>query len=155
MSTTTTKPRNPGRPGASSARDGTARARKTDHGRGQSPLFLALDWLRRKLSRATNWIRARIMSRMIRLLPRAVGWLRARIGPVARAIRSQLVATAGTDHGFGFWWLVAVVAISLVIGLIVAVLLSPVIGLVAALAAGIWMLVRRSRSAQSRPATAE
>ena len=40
---------------------------------------------------------------------------------------------------------------ALTFGLLVAVLLSPVIGIIAALVVGIWMLVKRSRSAH-RPA---
>jgi NhaP-type Na+/H+ or K+/H+ antiporter len=44
----------------------------------------------------------------------------------------------------------ATVAIALAIGLLVAALLSPVIGILAALVVGIWMLIRRNRSSQSR-----
>jgi hypothetical protein len=60
------------------------------------------------------------------------------------------MATIGEDRGFGFWWLMVTVAIALAIGLLVAVLLSPVIGILAALVVGIWILIRRNRSSQSR-----
>jgi UPF0716 family protein affecting phage T7 exclusion len=53
------------------------------------------------------------------------------------------------DRGFGFWWLVATIAIAVTIGLLVALVLSPVVGILAALIVGIWMLVRRARSARS------
>ena len=65
-------------------------------------------------------------------------------------IKSLVLAKAGADRGFAFWWLVVTVALSLTVGLLVAVLLSPVIGLLAALLVGIWMLLRGGRSAQSR-----
>jgi hypothetical protein len=94
-------------------------------------LFMPLRWLRGKLSSAAGWVRAKISS-------------------PARLIKSLFMATIGKDRGFGFWWLVVTVAIALTIGLLVAVLVSPVIGILAALIVGIWMLVRRSRSSQSR-----
>lgn len=150
MNATDTKRRNPGGPGRSSARGGTARARKADRGRGPSRLSLALSWLRRKLSRAASWLRTQIKARVARSLSRAAGWLRARIRPVMRMVKSRAAAAIGTDHGFGFWWLVSMAAIAFTIGLIVTVLLSPVIGIVAALVAAIWMLVRRNRSARSQ-----
>ena len=89
-----------------------------------------------------RWLRGKLSG--------AVGWVRAQIKSAARLIKSLFVATIGKDRGFGFWWLVVTVAISLTIGLLVAVLLSPVIGILAALIVGIWMLVSRSRSPQSR-----
>jgi uncharacterized membrane protein len=60
------------------------------------------------------------------------------------------MATIGKDRGFAFWWLVVTAAIALAIGLLVAALVSPVIGILAALGVGIWMLIRRNRSSQSR-----
>jgi hypothetical protein len=84
------------------------------------------------------------------LLSRAVGWLRDKIRSPVRLIKSLFMATIGKDRRFGFWWLVVTAAIALTIGLLVAVLLSPVIGILAALIVGIWMLVRRNRSSQSR-----
>jgi hypothetical protein len=106
------------------------RARK-DRGRKSSWLFTPLRWLRGKLSSA-------------------VGWVRAQIRSPARLIKSLVTATIGKDRGFGFWWLVVTAAIALTVGLLMAVLLSPVIGILAALIVGIWMLVSRSRSPQSR-----
>ena len=90
-------------------------------------------WLRRKISGAVTWLTAQIKSPF-------------------RLAKSIFMATVGRDRGFGFWWLIATVAIALAVGLLIAVLLSPVIGLFAALIVGIWMLVRHSRSANS-PAT--
>jgi hypothetical protein len=87
-----------------------------------------------------RWLRGKLSS--------AVGWVRAQIKSPARLIKSLFMATIGKDRGFGFWWLVVTVAISIAIGLLVAVLVSPVIGVLAALIVGIWMLVRRSRSSQ-------
>ena len=90
------------------------------------------------------------------LLTRAIAWLRRRIGHPVRLARSLFMATIGKDRGFGFWWLVVMAAIAVAIGVLVAVLLSPVLGIIAALIVAIGMLVRRSRSAQSRkPALAQ
>jgi hypothetical protein len=90
------------------------------------------------------------------LLTRAIAWLRRRIGRPVRLAKSLFMATIGKDRGFGFWWLVMMAAIAFAIGLLVTILLSPVIGIIAALIVGIWMLVRRSRSSQSRkPALAQ
>ena len=113
---------------------------------------MSLRWLRDKLSRAIGWVRAQIKSpaRLVEtLLPGAAGWLRAQIKSPVHLIKSLFMATIGKDRGFGFWWLVAMVAIALAIGLLVTVLLSPVLGILAALIVGIWMLVSRSRSSQS------
>jgi phage-related minor tail protein len=84
------------------------------------------------------------------LLSRAVDWLRDQIKSPVRLLKSVFMATIGKDRGFGFWWLVVTVLISVIIGLLVAALVSPVIGILAALIVGIWMLVRRNRSPQSR-----
>ena len=59
------------------------------------------------------------------------------------------MATLGRDRGFGFWWLVATIALAVAIGLILGIVLSPVLGLLAAIGVGIWMLVRRSGSSDS------
>jgi hypothetical protein len=116
--------RSPAGPSTPPVRDDEGRARKQDRGRERSRLFMPLRWLRGKLSSAVGWVRAEI--------------------------KSLFMATVGKDRGFGFWWLVVTVAVALTIGLLVAVLVSPVIGILAALIVGIWMLVRRSRSSQSR-----
>jgi hypothetical protein len=151
MNTATTKTGTPSDPSTPSVRDDDSRA-QNDHGRKRSRLFMPLPWLRGKLSSAVGWVRTQISSsaRLIRsLLPRAVGWTRAQIKSPARLIKSLFMTTIGKDRGFGFWWLVVTVAISLSIGLLVAALLSPVIGILVALIVGIWMLVSRSRSTQS------
>jgi hypothetical protein len=83
---------------------------------------------------------------------RSVTGLAGRIRPSLRLAKSLFMATIGKDRGFGFWWLMAMAAIALIVGLLVAVLLSPVIGLLAALVVAIWVLIKRSRSAQSRKA---
>jgi hypothetical protein len=75
--------------------------------------------------------------------------LRALINSPVRLAKTIFMATIGRDRGFGFWWLVATIAIALVIGLVVAVVLSPVIGILAAIVVGIWMLVKRSGSSGS------
>jgi hypothetical protein len=75
--------------------------------------------------------------------------LRVLINSPVRLAKTIFMATIGRDRGFGFWWLVATIAMALVIGLLLAVLLSPVIGILAAIGVGIWMLVRRSRSSDS------
>lgn len=97
--------------------------------------------------------------------------LRARIRDVARSIRDSLARelrrlsdTIGSpgplikalldmipkDREFGFYWLVAAIAISVALGLLVALVLSPVVAALAALIAAIWMLSRRR--ARSAPA---
>jgi apolipoprotein N-acyltransferase len=48
-----------------------------------------------------------------------------------------------TEHGFGFWWLVATVGVAAALGMVVALLLTPVAGLIAALIVATWALVRR------------
>jgi hypothetical protein len=112
-----------------------------------------LRWLGARLSRAAGQVRARARDSarsVIRfVLPRAAGWLRGKIGSPVRLIKSVLAAS-GNDRGFTFWWLVVTAAIALAVGLLVATLLSPVIGILAALAVGIWMLIRRGRSPQAR-----
>ena len=114
------------------------------------------DVTRIKLSKAAARVLGRAMDVLrsaISLLPRAVHWLGGQIRPPVRLIKSLFMATIAKDRGFGFWWLVAMAAIALAIGLLVTVLLSPVLGIIAALVVGIWMLARRSRSSQSRKAT--
>lgn len=139
----------------SSVKDGEDLARKKDRTRRRPRLWKPLRRLRDGLSRAAGWVRdrARASARAIKyLLTRAVGWVRDKIRSAARRIKSLFLATIGEDRGFGSWWLVVTAAVALAIGLLVAVLLSPIIGILAALVVGIWMLVRRSRSSQSRQA---
>ena len=119
-----------------------------------------VDAARIRLSKAVERMLARagnLLQSVIRALPpRVVRWLTEKLGGPARVIKSLVRTIIGEDRGFGFWWLVATAAIGLAIGLLVAALLSPVIGIIAALVVAIGMLVRRSRSAQSRkPALAQ
>lgn len=112
-------------------------------------------WFGDGISRAVGRVRDRVRAsaRSVRsLVSRAADWLSGQAGSRARLIKTLFRAAIGEDRGFGFWWLVITVAIALAIGLLVAVLLSPVIGILAALIAGIWMLVRGGRSSESRQA---
>ena len=128
--------------------------RNNDDGHERPGSFAPLRWLRAKLSKAAGQVRALVRNSarsVIRFLaPRAVGWLRGKIGSPIRLVKSVFMATIGKDRGFTFWWLMVTAAIALTIGLLVAALVSPVIGILAALAVGIWMLIRRNRSSQSR-----
>jgi hypothetical protein len=147
------KTRSETRPGTCSATGRKDRTQKNGDGRKRPGSCAPLRRLRARLSRAAGQLRARARDSarsVIRfVLPRAVGWLRGKIGSPVRLIKSVLAAI-GNDRGFTFWWLVVTAAIALAIGLLVAALLSPVIGILAALAVGIWMLIRRSRSPQAR-----
>jgi hypothetical protein len=95
-----------------------------------------------------RWLR-KAASNALRPLRAALRPLRALINSPVRLAKAIFMATIGRDRGFGFWWLVATIAIALIIGLIVAVVLSPVIGILAAIVVGIWMLVKRSGSSSS------
>ena len=154
--TATSKPRREMRPGTCSGTGREDLARKNGDGRQRPGSFAPLCWLRARLSKVAGQVRARTedAARSIigALLPRAVGWLRGKLGSPVRLIKSVFMATIGKDRGFGFWWLVVTAALALAIGLLVAALLSPVIGILAALGVGIWMLIRRNRSSQSREA---
>ena len=122
-------------------------ARSGDRHRLPKPLR----WLRNGLSSAADRLRTRAMAvaRRIRTsLSRALNSLIATIRSPARFIKS-VWSMVSKDRGFGFWWLVATIAIAVTIGLLVALVLSPVVGILAALIVGIWILVRRARSARS------
>lgn len=84
-------------------------------------------------------------------LSRTLRSLSDTIGSSAPLVKA-LLDLIGKDRGFGFYWLVAAIAIALAIGLLVALVLSPVVALLAALIAGIWILAKRARSAQSAEA---
>jgi hypothetical protein len=75
--------------------------------------------------------------------------LRALVNSPVRLAKAIFMATIGRDRGFGFWWLVATIALAVLIGLLVGLLLSPVLGILAAIGVGIWMLMRRSSSSDS------
>jgi len=120
-----------------------------DIARGSAPLR----WLGAKVSKAVGRLRsmATAVTRSVRsAVASAVNSVRAELRSPVRLAKSVFMATIGKDRGFGFWWLMAMAAIAVTIGVLVAVLLSPVIGIVAALVVGIWMLVRRARSSHSR-----
>ncbi len=142
------------RPSTSSVTGREDLIRRIDDGRERPRSFVPWRWLLTRLSKGVGQVRARARdsARSVTrsLLPRAVGWLRGKIRSPVRLIKSVFMATIGKDRGFAFWWLVATAAIALIIGLLVAALLSPVIGILAALVVGIWMLIRRNRSSQSR-----
>lgn len=153
MNPATSKTRSKTRPRASSVRDAEDLARKQEGGRRPSRSAALLRWLRAKISEAAGRVRtwAKASARTVRTLwSRTAGWVRDEISSPVRLMKSLFMDTIGKDRGFVFWWLVVTVAISLIIGLLVAALLSPVIGILAALIVGIWMLVRRNRSSQSR-----
>lgn len=154
--TATSKTRREMRPGTSSVTGREDLARNNGDGRLRPRSFAPLRWLRARLVKAAGQVRARAgdaaRSVIGALLPRAAGWLRGKLGSPVRLIKSVFMATIGKDRGFGFWWLVVTAALALAVGLLVAALLSPVIGILAALGVGIWMLIRRSRSSQSRAA---
>ena len=84
------------------------------------------------------------LSRELRRLGEAIG----SPGPLIKALLQMIPK----DRDFGFYWLVAAIAIATALGLLVAVALSPVVAALAAVIAGIWMLSRRARSARDAQA---
>ena len=78
------------------------------------------------------------LSRTLRSLSDTIG----SSAPLVKAVLDMI----GKDRGFGFYWLVAVIAIALAIGLLVALVLSPVVAVLAVLVAAIWYLSRRRAS---------
>ena len=122
-------------PGQRGSAQGRTEAPRADKGRW----WLApLRWIRKAASTLLRPIRevASALLRPIRELARSP----------FRLAKTVFMATIGRDRGFGFWWLIATLALAVAIGLLIAVLLSPVLGLLAAIGVAIWMLVRRSRS---------
>jgi cobalamin synthase len=109
-----------------------------------SGLLATLRWLGRKLSGLVRWVAKR---------------LRAPLRPIARLLMLRWAAkhlpaplrglgrlfAPGRERGFGFWWLVATLAVAVALGMVVALLLTPVAGLIALLVVAIWALVRRRR----------
>ncbi|MCW3049741.1 MAG: hypothetical protein JWO74_4025 [Solirubrobacterales bacterium] len=86
-------------------------------------------------------------------------WLRGKLSGLVRSVARRLTAplrwlarllAPGRKRGFGFWWLVATLAVALALGLVVALLLSPIAGLIALLIVAIWALVRRTRKRDDR-----
>lgn len=86
-------------------------------------------------------------------LSRTLRSLSDAIGSSAPLVKGLLEPIA-KDRGFGFYWLVAAIAIAIAIGLVVAIVLSPIVALLAALVAGIWILARRRSAQQADDAAA-
>jgi hypothetical protein len=116
-----------------------------------SRLLAPLRWLGRKLWGLVRWVAEPLrapLGPVARLLM---------LGPVVRRLATPLkwlgrLLVPERERGFGFWWLVATIAIAVALGLVVAVLLSPVAGLIALLVVAIWALVRRrKRDDRERP----
>ena len=101
-------------------------------------------WIRKAASRIRK-----AASKLLRPVVALTRPLRALVKSPFRLAKAVFMATIGKDRGFGFWWLVATLALAVAIGLILAVVLSPVLGLLAAIIVGIWMLVKRSGSSDS------
>ena len=109
-----------------------------------SALLAALRWLGRKLAGLGRWAAKRLqgplrpVARLLVLrwvaehLPAPLRWLGRFFGPPS-------------ERGFGFWWLVATLAVAVALGLVVALLLTPVAGIIALLIVAIWALVHRRR----------
>jgi hypothetical protein len=100
-------------------------------------LLAPVRWLARKLSGLVRWVakpiaRLLMLRSVARRLARPLRWLGRLLAP-------------GKKRGFGFWWLLATLAVAVALGLVVALLLSPVAGLIALLVVAIWALVRRRR----------
>jgi cobalamin synthase len=102
-----------------------------ESGRRRSGLLGPLRWLARKLSRLL------LLSRVARRLAKPLRWLGRLFAP-------------GRKRGFGFWWLMATLAVAVALGMVVALLLSPVAGLIAVVVVVIWALVRRRRKRDDR-----
>jgi hypothetical protein len=112
-------------------------ADRHEPGGGRAPLSAPLRWLARKLSGLVRWAAKRFLPRWVpKHVPAPLRWLGRLLAP-------------GRERGFGFWWLVATLAIAGALGLIVALLLTPVAGLIALLVVAIWALVRAARSSRS------
>lgn len=117
----------------------------------RSPGLLApLGWLGRKLSGLVRWVAKALRAPLRRPIARLLV-----LRSVARRLMTPLrwlgrLLAPGRERGFGFWWLLATVALALALGMVVALLLSPVAGLIAVLVVAIWALVRRRRKRHDR-----
>jgi membrane protein implicated in regulation of membrane protease activity len=56
-----------------------------------------------------------------------------------------------SEPGFGFWWMVATLAVAVALGMVVALVLTPVTGIIALLVVAVWALVRRHRHKRDQP----
>jgi hypothetical protein len=113
------------------------------------PRHSPLGWLARKLSGLLRWV-----AQQLRAPLRPISRLLV-LPPVVRHLVTPLrwlgrLLVSGKKRGFGFWWLLATVAIAVALGLVVALLLSPVAGLIALLVVAIWAVVRRRRQRADR-----
>jgi hypothetical protein len=111
----------------------------TARGRGGAPAGPPAPPRRRDLglSRLVRWVGG--------LLRRPIARLR-RLWSAAKHLGAPLRwLFGGQERGFGFWWLVATLAIAVALGMVVALLLTPVAGLIALLVVAVWALVRRAR----------
>jgi hypothetical protein len=109
-----------------------------------SGLLAPLRWLARKLSGLVRWVVKRLgppLRPIARLL--MLRWVAEQLPAPLRWL-GRLIAPGG-EHGFGYWWLMATLAVAVALGLVVALLLAPVAGLIGLLVVAIWLLVRRRR----------
>ena len=119
----------------------------------RSGLLAPLRWLGRRLSGLVRWVAKRLWAP-----PRLIARLLA-LRSVARHLATPLrwlgrLLAPGRERGFGFWWLMATLAVAVALGMVVALLLSPAAGLIALLVVAIWALVRRRRKRESRTSRA-
>jgi hypothetical protein len=133
-------------PGQRGSEQGGTEAPRANKGRW----WLApLRWIRKAASTLLRPIRE-VTSALLRPIREVTSALLRPIRELARSpfrlAKTVFMATIGKDRGFGFWWLIATLALAVAIGLLIAVVLSPVLGLLAAIVVAIWMLVARSRS---------
>jgi hypothetical protein len=133
-------------PGQHGSEQGGTEAPRANKGRW----WLApLRWIRKAASTLLRPIRE-VTSALLRPIREVTSALLRPIRELARSpfrlAKTVFMATIGKDRGFGFWWLIATLALAVAIGLLIAVVLSPVLGLLAAIVVAIWMLVARSRS---------
>ena len=106
---------------------------------GGSWLLAPLRWLRKKLSGAVRWV-AKLLRAPLRPAVRIPLWLLTR-RPFRRLLGALMKPRE--ERGFGFWWLIATIAIAGAVGLLVAALLTPVAGIVALLVVGVWAMISR------------
>jgi hypothetical protein len=135
--------RQPARRAEEQPQSATAPEQQHDEPGGRGSVLLApVRWLGRRLSGLVRWV-AKPIARLLMLrsvarhLATPLRWLGRLLAPRKK-------------RGFGFWWLLATIAVAVALGLVVALLLSPVAGLIAVLVVAIWALVRRRRKRDDR-----
>jgi hypothetical protein len=113
----------------------------------RSDPFAPLRWLRRKLSDLVRWAAKALRASLRPLIQLPMPeWLAERLPAPVRWL--AWLFAPGRERGFGFWWLVATIAVAVALGLVVALLLIPVAALIALLVVAVWALVRRRRRRQ-------